>query len=563
MAQKAKNRGRKARINSFQRRARRPLLEALEARQLFAADLTPTVTPPTPVAFAEVEPNNFVNTAQYVPLGTGTGQVRGVNVSGAVNPADSVTLADFDFFALDLRAGDILDISITGAAGSIDLYGPNNQYLMGSFQNDANITPTGRYYPAISPLQTTGNALLSIVITQTGRHKVQISSDDFTLPDGTVVPQQSGSYIASMRVYRPILESQPIGTEQILLLDFDGEVFPRAEVVPALPGLARISGADVYLPQFNLLASDENAFINKTVTVVEQIFQDVANRGTNGDYAATGIPGQFSIRVANSRDNPELWGQPNVSRIVIGSSTAEFGLNGIFGVASSIDIGNFDTTETVWVPVDQMAAAVNGVPRSGGVAPIDAYAQFLGNTIVHEAAHFFGLRHTQTGNATYSLIDSGTQLLFDMGAGVNGIYEGGPGRGDDILSVIERDRLEPAEGYRGFQDSLKAMAFSLPTGTVGGTLTGRVFNDINRDRNVQANEVGLANATVFVDLNGDGLLTAGEPNTVTDASGNYTLPAQAGTYPVILVTPAGFSTTNPTINVTVTAGNRSPIRTSR
>src|SRR5204862_4067723 len=34
-------------------------------------------------------------------------------------------------------------------------------------------------------------------------------------------------------------------------------------------------------------------------------------------------------------------------------------------------------------------------------------------------------------------------------------------------------------------------------------------------------EAGLSGVTAFVDYNGDGLVTAGEPNGTTDASGNY------------------------------------------
>src|SRR5450631_4483185 len=46
----------------------------------------------------------------------------------------------------------------------------------------------------------------------------------------------------------------------------------------------------------------------------------------------------------------------------------------------------------------------------------------------------------------------------------------------------------------------------------------------------------LAGATVFMDKNGNYQLDAGEPLTVTDANGNYTLtvdPADVGKYPIV------------------------------
>jgi hypothetical protein len=51
------------------------------------------------------------------------------------------------------------------------------------------------------------------------------------------------------------------------------------------------------------------------------------------------------------------WGQPNVSRIIIGGTQVElFGEEiGIYGIAESIDVGNFVTNETAVVLLDALS----------------------------------------------------------------------------------------------------------------------------------------------------------------------------------------------------------------
>ena len=57
--------------------------------------------------------------------------------------------------------------------------------------------------------------------------------------------------------------------------------------------------------------------------------------GNNGDFLATGIPGDFNIEIRNSRDHGDLFGQPNVSRIIVGGTQAELGIPTV-GIAQSI-----------------------------------------------------------------------------------------------------------------------------------------------------------------------------------------------------------------------------------
>jgi serine-aspartate repeat-containing protein C/D/E len=55
------------------------------------------------------------------------------------------------------------------------------------------------------------------------------------------------------------------------------------------------------------------------------------------------------------------------------------------------------------------------------------------------------------------------------------------------------------------------------------TLTGSVFNDKNGDGIGQSTDPGLANWQVFIDLNNNGFIVAGDPVATTNSAGNYTL----------------------------------------
>ena len=73
-------------------------------------------------------------------------------------------------------------------------------------------------------------------------------------------------------------------------------------------------------------------------------------------------------------------------------------------------------------------------------------------------------------------------------------------------------------------------------------IRGTVWNDVNADGVVAPTDPGLGDWTVFLDLNGDGALGAGEPSTVTDAAGVYTFSSVVvGTYQVTEVLKEGWN----------------------
>ena len=103
-------------------------------------------------------------------------------------------------------------------------------------------------------------------------------------------------------------------------------------------------------------------------------------------------------------------------------------------------------------------------------------------------------------------------------------------------------------------DGEEAEILYLNTTTVSATIEGTVWNDLNADGIRDAEDVGLAGWTVFVDLNnnrsldldsnGDGTADDPEPSAVTNANGFYSITGlDAGQYKVIEVLQPGFEPT--------------------
>jgi protocatechuate 3,4-dioxygenase beta subunit len=80
-----------------------------------------------------------------------------------------------------------------------------------------------------------------------------------------------------------------------------------------------------------------------------------------------------------------------------------------------------------------------------------------------------------------------------------------------------------------------------------GAVSGTVFNDVNGNGNLDTGDAGVSGKSVYIDTNGSGNYTTGEPQTTTDASGNFSFSGLSTSTAVSirLVTPAGSQQTSP------------------
>lgn len=564
-----KNQSKKRALKKTPKRAR--LFELLERRELMAGDFSPSVESllsrmyfrneeaytragtvmsgggtsgssggtggigsgesNNPLSISEVEPNNFVARAQLLPLSAS----QPVNVSGTF-----ASLIDEDYFALDLNKGDILDTRLVGVPGTrptLALLDANTQELLfaqGRFLG-------GNAFPPSSPLYKDGLTTLPYVIATSGRYYMRVG-------DGV------GSYVLNLRVHRSTFEAEPIGTQQTLYIDFDGSL-TRSETLnlTALgvpPGTLRIPPLSRYMPQLGLTAADAPAVARNTMARVEQKMRtSLAARSNNGFYGATGNPGEFNVRLVSSYDSPDLWGQPNVSRVLVGGTQTEIGLDpgtGLLGIAQSVDVGNFGREESGLVMVDILIADSMDpalVPIAGNVSRSDLFAELLSMVIAHEAGHFLGGVHQDPNNLQYGVMDQFYDPAIVSGAGRDGIF----GTRDDEPLYFSVDEYSPTAGIPfggGVNDSANMLAFGMSTGTIGGTVTGTVYSDINRNSRQDVGELGIAGWQVFIDSNNNAVLDVGEPRTTTDVSGRYTLRSASGTQVVRVVRPAGWLASN-------------------
>ncbi|HRK31238.1 MAG TPA: SdrD B-like domain-containing protein, partial [Tepidisphaeraceae bacterium] len=103
------------------------------------------------------------------------------------------------------------------------------------------------------------------------------------------------------------------------------------------------------------------------------------------------------------------------------------------------------------------------------------------------------------------------------------------------FDVVIRDHVE---------DDEETDVLFLNVAAANGTIQGTVWNDIANDGARDPTDPGLPGWTVFLDLNEDNDLSAGEPSDITDAAGFYSFPDLApGDYRVRDITPPGWDPT--------------------
>ena len=87
-----------------------------------------------------------------------------------------------------------------------------------------------------------------------------------------------------------------------------------------------------------------------------------------------------------------------------------------------------------------------------------------------------------------------------------------------------------------------------------GTLSGTAFDDANANGSQDTGETPIAGLTVFLDLTGDGVLRAGDPQIITGVDGKFSFTGIGpGTVRLVEVVPAGYKLTTPVSPIVVTS----------
>ncbi|MFN3219135.1 MAG: calcium-binding protein [Acidimicrobiales bacterium] len=407
-------------------------------------------------------------------------------------------LGDIDVFLVDLDPGDVVVAAAAGSAAQLELVDPRGRKVMGSAQN------LSFAYPATSPLRHSGAIGLDHVVADQGRHAVIVS--------GSV----GGRYRLQLQVLRPGPTAARNDRTQILFLDFDGDVLDTRPLGGSDPA-ATVSPLSRWLGRWGLEPGAENTVIDATIASFrEDLERDLSERGPNGDRDISGRGGEFDIVVLNSRDHPDPGRNPNVSRVIIGGSVAETGLETI-GIAESIDVGNFDRSETAIVLLDSLSArrgpnSLNSISRVARIPMTELVGSTLGTIAAHEAGHFLGNWHTDPDNEVIEVMDAGGNISNFVGVGRDGRF----GTRDDIDVDFAPDQFFPSEGFSGRSDPVARTAFALSTGRlpvpVTCTLTGTDGPD--RLRGTPGNDVicGLGGDDILLGRGGRDRLIGGPGN---------------------------------------------------
>ena len=89
----------------------------------------------------------------------------------------------------------------------------------------------------------------------------------------------------------------------------------------------------------------------------------------------------------------------------------------------------------------------------------------------------------------------------------------------------------------------------------GASISGYVFNDVNKNGKFDASDTKASGKTVWLDLDNDGVKDTNEPSQTTASDGGFAFKnLAAGTYRVRRVYPTGYAESTPARTVTLTSG---------
>ena len=439
----------------------------------------------------EVEPNDAPGSGQLLAFGTGGGVDDWIDITGSLDvPSDE------DEFRITLRRGDIFGVAVNRDGSLLDpIVSISDDKGVLIHENDDGYS----YFllPPDSPMPRI-------------QHDIVESMTQFVAPwDGEFRvrarvwaqnPGSEGAYIMTMRVFRHDLESEAPAKKQIIFVDFDGETIDAEAIFGSGNPNAVLSPMSSFLHGWGLPNAFETAVIDEVMAVLELRFGAMSAFNPNFDY-----------ELRNSRDHADPFGGENVSRLIVGGTIAESGINTI-GIAEWIDPGNFSRDDTAIILLDVLTGslAIQDFPRAPGFSLPQAIGRVVGNICAHEAGHYLGCWHTENNNSVPNIMDQGGGNSFVIsipGLGPDGIM----GSADDNPTEFRDDLYESNEG----------LAFGIEytdqrVGTALSTLVSlSVLGDSNGDGAVDVNDISFVlfrmgdsgtPGTVEGDSNSDGVV---------------------------------------------------------
>jgi hypothetical protein len=361
--------------------------------------------------------------------GSGAGEQGTYKLSVKVSPVDD------DYYGVHLDSGDVLGGTLKGAARTVQVHRVDGQPMIASEQDASSA------YPSQSPLPG-GGATFAYVAEEPGWYAVSAAHGN-------------GAYTMLLEAYRPGSEKTAHGAVQKIFLDFDGERMNTN--IFGGNGVSTLAPLSRFLPRWGLTDADENAVIDATIaSFKEDVETTLREQGLND---------QLRVQVLNSRDDADPFGEPNVSRVVVGGSIRQTGVPTI-GIAQSIDPGNYAHEESAMVLLDSVAEP-SGAPYSfntylgRGSDKTGFIGRTLGELAAHETGHMIGSFHTNELNTRTNLMDSGGEnqaRFFGVGPDQLG------GTADDRAVNFGEDRFTPFEGFTGFEDTLNNSAWAFSPG---------------------------------------------------------------------------------------------------
>ena len=352
-----------------------------------------------------------------------------------------VDAEDFDWYSLDMQEGDVLSAAVEDSARHLVFAGADGKVYLASDLDRSDLLP------AASPLLKGGNANLALVIAETGRHYFRVGHG-------------AGRYSATL-IARRAGHGQE-STKQVLFVDFDGVDFDASFLGGRAD--ARLSPLHKFLENQGI-AQDEDHIIDLALATLKENLVDDIQEALEADVF---------LDIQNSRDHPDSWGAPNVSRVIVGGSRSELGLETI-GIAESVDVGNFVLNETAVVLLDRITdplwePSFSAVQRAPGVSMPDLLGLALGNIIAHEAGHLIASFHTGHADYPWQIMDASPEAAGFLGAGPDKTL----GTEDDLDVDLGVSPYWELEGFDGLQDSRTATFYGLG-GAYVTQLVSRVF----------------------------------------------------------------------------------------